>query len=436
MALVSELVSSPIQGFNAILIKRTVWFGKIINYFQPQSEVDIHSIIYRIQDLIEKNFSVLKQPTFIKDVLQLTNKLDAHVCTLFENNPNLENKKLLFFIFSLERCILTRISSDQTKNLEVMQSIKRRLIPENVISYLVSANFRQNISLASTCCSYMEDNRIVEIKNLKEYLIEKPEKTISLLNAGCLAKSDLIIKAVWEIICLDNNFDIFKTDKQTTPSLDYLINKQEFSNQTLLVGNLQNPQPILVSREILVQKNEYFKGLFRADFSEGSQSSVILKDQELQNVDYEGFLYFLRYIYAGKIDVPLDLCRIISHLADIYLEPDLKKICDKKKWNQAVLALKDKGLIGKFQSTDYEKFFYLVHETYTGKTDVSSVIRLKDLDAEKFQGIDYKEILYLLHYVYTLDEDVPLDLCSNVSYLADIYLEPDLKKAADQKMLQ
>ncbi len=141
----------------------------------------------------------------------------------------------------------------------------------------------------------------------------------------------------------------------------------------------------------------------------------------------------LRYIYTGEIDVPLDFCLIVSRLADMYLEPNLKKICDKKKWNQAILALEDKGLKGKFQSVKYEEFFFLIHKTYTGKRDVSSVIRLKDLDVKKLEGIDYKEILYLLHYIYTSDEDVPLELCSKVSYLADIYAEPDLKRICDKK---
>lgn len=91
------------------------------------------------------------------------------------------------------------------------------------------------------------------------------------------------------------------------------------------------------------------------------------------------------------------------------------------------------NLVGKFQDANYEKFFYFVHHSYTGKTDVSSVITLKDLDVEILQGLDYKEILYLLHYIYTGEADVPLELCLTVSRLADAYSEPDLKKACDKK---
>ncbi|MDQ5955846.1 MAG: BTB/POZ domain-containing protein [Candidatus Rhabdochlamydia sp.] len=63
------------------------------------------------------------------------------------------------------------------------------------------------------------------------------------------------------------------------------------------------------------------------------------------------------------------------------------------------------------------------------------MIALKDLQVEKLQNIDYQAVLHLLHYIYTSDEDVPLNLCSDVNLLADNYSEPDLKKACDQKIL-
>lgn len=437
LSLVSELARSPIQEYHAIITSRTMWFGRIINYFKPQNEVDVHSTINKIQDFIEKDPSVLEQPAFIVDAMELTNKLDTYVSSRFESNPNFENEKCLSFIFSFESYILTHISGDQTKSLKVIQSIQSRLVPENVISYLVSANFSQNITLAIACCSYIEKEEM--IGHLKEYLTKKPEKTLHLLNAGCLAKSNFVIKAVWEIICL-NKSKKFKADKKFTSALDYLINKEEYSNQTLIVGDLQDLQTVLVNKEILAQRNAYFNSLFQTDFAEGSQTAIILKDQDrtikLQGIDYEGFLYLLRYIYTGDVAVPLEFCLMVSRLADIYLEPDLKKTCDKKKWDQAVLGLKNMNLVGKFQSANYEKFFYFVHHSYTGKTDVFSVITFKDLDIEKLQGLDYKEILYLLHYIYTGEANVPLELCLTVSRLADAYSEPDLKKACDQKMLQ
>ncbi|MGL4540363.1 MAG: BTB/POZ domain-containing protein [Candidatus Rhabdochlamydia sp.] len=431
MSLVSELAHSPVQKFDAIFTSRTMWFGRIINYFQSQKEVDVHSIIYKIQNLIEKDPSVLQQSMFVREIIQLTNKLDAHVCALFESNPHPENRKLLSFVFCLESCVLTGISGDQTKDFEVIQAIKSRLLPKNVMAYLVSTNFSQNITLATVCCSYIEENEIFE--KVEKYLIEKPEKTVSLLNAGCLVKNDFVIRQAWKILYQKKRFELFKTDKRMTSALDYLINKKEFSNQILLVGNLQNPQKILVSRELLAQRNKYFQGLFQGNFLEGDLPVIRLKDQDLQSIDYESFLYLLRYIYTGEFDVPLDFCLIVSRLANMYLEPDLKKICDKKKWDQAILTIENKDLKGKFQSVNYEKFFFWVHKTYTGKNDVSSVIKFKDLDIEKLQGIDYKEMLYLLHYIYTSDEDVPLELCPKVSYLADIYAEPDLKKICDKK---
>lgn len=438
LSLVSELAHSPIQEYHAILTSRTVWFGRIINYFKPKNEIDIHSTINKIQDFIEKDSSVLEQPAFIVSAIELTNKLDTYVSSRFESNPNFENEKCLSFVFSFESYILTHISGGQTKSLEVIQSIQSRLVPENVISYLVSANFSQNITLAIACCSYIEKEEM--IGHLKEYLTEKPEKTLHLLNAGCLAKSNFVIKAVWEIICLNKNFKIFKADKKLTSALDYLLNKEEYSNQTLIVGEVQNLRKILVNKEILAQRNAYFNSLFQASFAEGSQSAITLKDQDrtikIQGIDYEGFLYLLRYIYTGDIDVPLELCLIVSRLADIYLEPDLKKTCDKKKWDQAVLGLKNMNLIEKFQSANYKKFFYFIHHSYTGKTDVSSVITLKDLNIETLQGLDYKEILYLLHYIYTGEANVPLKFCLTVSRLAGAYSEPDLKKACDQKILQ
>ena len=435
--LVSELARSPIQEHHAILTSRTVWFGRIINYFKPQNEIDVHSTINKVQDFIKKDPSVLKQPAFIRDVIEFTNKLDTYTFSHFEINQNFENEKCLSFIFSFESYILTHISGNQTKNLEVMRSIQSRLVPNNVISYLISTNFSQNITLATACCSYIEKEETTGLVNLKEYLMKKPEKMLHLLNAGCLAKSNFVIKVVWEIIYLNKNFKIFKEDKKLTFALDYLVNKEEYSNQALIVGNVQNPRAVLVNREVLVQRNAYFNRLFRTDFAERSQPTIILKDQDrtikLQSIDYEGFLYLLRYIYSGSVDVPLELCLSVSRLADIYLEPDLKKICDEKKWNQAILGLKNMNLVGKFQSANYERFFYFVHHSYTGKTDVTSVITLKDLNTERLQGLDYTEILYLLHYIYTGEADVPLELCLTVSRLADAYSEPDLKKICDKK---
>lgn len=94
------------------------------------------------------------------------------------------------------------------------------------------------------------------------------------------------------------------------------------------------------------------------------------------------------------------------------------------------------SLVGKFQDASYEKFFYSVHHSYTGKTNLASVIGLKELDIEKLQGYSYEEIVYLLHYIYTGDKDVPLTLCPGVSFLADMCSEWDLKEACDQKMLR
>lgn len=421
VSLVSKLARSPVGKYNAILTSRTMWFGKIINYFLPQSGVSVRSTIDKIQSLINKDPSVLEQPRFITDAIQVTNKLDAHVYVFF---PYSEKEEFLSLVRLLEHCILTCVSNDQIKNPKVIQSIQSRLAPENILSYLKIANSSRNIPLATACCIYIEKN-----SKTSELINKNPEKIILLLNAGCLAKNDLFIQKILEIIYL-NNFEIFKT--KLTPALGYLLNKEEFSNQILLVGDLQNPQEILVNREILSQRNRYFHALFQTTFLEGSQTTITLKDQDhtkLQSIDYEGFLYLLHYIYTGDADVPLDLCLKVSHLADLYLEPDLKKICDKKKWDQATLALKNKNLTGKFQNSRYEEFFCLVHEIYK----IDTIITLNDLHVEKLQNMDYQAILYLLHYIYTNDEDVPLALCSDVIRLADNYLEPDLKKACLKK---
>ncbi|PWU13127.1 MAG: hypothetical protein C5B45_06695 [Chlamydiae bacterium] len=110
----------------------------------------------------------------------------------------------------------------------------------------------------------------------------------------------------------------------------------------MVVGDLENPQEILVSRKILVQKSRYFHMLFQPNFLESSKTAVVLTGLDHtakpQGIDYEGFLYLLRYTYTGKTHVPLDLCPIVSHLADMYLEPYLKYACDhtiKKLLKQA-----------------------------------------------------------------------------------------------------
>lgn len=353
ISLVSELANSPIEKFNEIVRSKTIWFGRVINYLQPKNGVDVHSTIYTIQKCIEKDPSVLKRPEFIRDAIRLTHKLHTYVYALLRDNPNSANTQLLSFVFSLEGCILIRISSDQTKNLETIQVIKSRLVPENVVYYLAGTSFSQNITLATACCSYIEEN--IGTQSLQEYVKKKPEKIIHLLNAGCLAKNDYIVKTVWEILCSKGNYAGFKeANKQITSALDYLVNKKEFSNQVLLVGDFQERQEIFISREVLAQRSAYFHELFQVGFLEGSQSRIILKEieafgkfervdsQKFNSIDYdyeefdsadykEGFLCFLRYVYAGKVDVPLRLCLIVSHLADIYFEPDLKKICDQKR---------------------------------------------------------------------------------------------------------
>lgn len=213
-----------------------------------------------------------------------------------ESNPNFENEKCLSF----ESYILTHISGDQTKSLKVIRSIQSRLVPENVISYLVSANFSQNSTLAISCCFYIEKEGM--IGHLKEYLTKKPEKTLHLLNAGCLAKNNFIIKAVWEITCLKKDFKISKADKKLTSALDYLINKEEYSNQILIVGEVKDLRKILVNKEILAQRNAYFNSLFQASFVEGAQPAITLKGQDrtikLQGIDLQRVLVFTSvYLY-------------------------------------------------------------------------------------------------------------------------------------------
>lgn len=326
-SLVSQLSRAPIQEFDAIT-SRIKWLEKIICCLQPQPKVDVDFTTYKIQRIIQKDPSILKQPMFIAEVLEVVNKLDAHVYALCENDPSYENKKCFSSIFSLEGYVLTHISGDQTKDPEVIKLIKSRLTPENVVGYLANTNFAKKITLATACCSFIKENKNA-LENLIKHLGKKNEQRIALLNAGCLAKNDFVTKIVWEILYLDKNFEIFKIqDKRVTSALDYLIDKKEFSNQTLLVGDLQNPKEILVNREILFQRNAYFQQLFQENFSERASFTIALKN--LQSTDYDGFLCLLRYIYTGKVDVPLELCAKVSHLADIYLEPGLKKACDLK----------------------------------------------------------------------------------------------------------
>ena len=431
---------------DSLNIKNTVFYtvASYLIWTNPHANIVLYDICFsyiknnklncsEITCVIHNNQLKLNQLDFIKHIIQLIDKIDA-TALILQNGKDSKYENLLFFNSYLEKSLLIFISNDHSKELEVIQWVKNRINTDNITYYLSMCSLGPNIILSIACTAYLEKNKPLP-KNCQEHLIKSPRNALFILNAGCLAKDDLVVKTVWEIIFLNKTFEIFKTDEKIT-SLDYLLNKKEFSNQTLIVGDSQNPQEILVNREILSQRNRYFHALFQTNFSEGSQDVIMLKNQDTKSIDYEGFLYLLRYIYTGNVDVPLDLCLTVSHLADLYLEPNLKKTCDKKKWDQAVLTLKHKNLTGKFQSSHYEEFFYLVHEIYTGKTDASSVITLKDLNIENLQNIDYQAVLYLLHYIYTSDEDVPSSLCLDVSRLADAYLEPDLKKACDQKILQ
>jgi hypothetical protein len=202
----------------------------------------------------------------------------------------------------------------------------------NIDTYLLKCSLRKNIFLSRACASYLEKNP----DKLEKCLMESSgragaRKALFLLNLGCLAKNDFIVKAAWENFCLNDHFEVLQAYNQSY-AIDYLINKKEFSNRTLVVGDLEDPQEILVNREILAQKNRYFNMLFQPNFLESSETNVILKGmnctEKLHGIDYEGFLYLLRYIYTGKTRIPLDFCPIVSQLADMYLEPYLKHDCD------------------------------------------------------------------------------------------------------------
>lgn len=216
--------------------------------------------------------------------------------------------------------------------LKIIQYIESAVDADNIDYYLLRCSLQENIFLSRGCAAYLEKNP----DKLEKYLIKSPgvansRKALFLLNLGCLAKNDFIVKAAWENLCLNNHFEVLQAYNQSY-AIDYLIDKKEFSNQTLVVGDLENPQEILVNREILVQRSRYFNMLFQPNFLEASETVVVLKDinhtTKLQGIDYEGFLYLLRYIYTGKTHVPLELCPIVSQLADMYLEPYLKCACD------------------------------------------------------------------------------------------------------------
>lgn len=214
----------------------------------------------------------------------------------------------------------------------ILLKLTQSVDADNIDYYLLRCSLQENIFLSKICAAYLEKNS----DKLKKYLIESPgitssRKALFLLNLGCLAKNDFIVKAAWKNLCLNNHFEVLQAYNQSY-AIDYLINKKEFSDQTLVVGDLENPQEILVNRKILVQRSRYFNMLFQPNLLESSKTVVVLTELDHtakpQGIDYEGFLYLLRYIYTGKTHVPLDFCPIVSHLADMYLEPYLKYACD------------------------------------------------------------------------------------------------------------
>lgn len=313
-SLVHELVAVPLADFQKIIRARSGYFGWIFNYFQSQSEVDVHQIIYKIKNLINAYPSVLRESTFIIDSLQLVNKLDEHTYELLKKEPTFENKHTL----SLEKHLLTFIAGDQTKSAEVVSLITSRLNPINIICYLIRSSFCQNTTLATACCSYLDKHNI----DISKHITTHPKDAFHALNAACLAKNDCVAQKSLRTI-LHQNLQIFKADHQSIQAFDYLIDKEEFCDVTLLVGNLQSPK-----------RSSYFKALLQSISLDRSPSMILLKDMDHTakeiSIDYQGFLYVLRYIYTRRDDVPLEMCPIVGHLADIYLEQDLKKLCDQR----------------------------------------------------------------------------------------------------------
>jgi hypothetical protein len=187
--------------------------------------------------------------------------------------------------------------------LKITQCLKST-IDVDIDYYLLRCRLQENIFLSRICAAYLEKNST----KLEKYLIGSSgiagaREALFLLNLGYLAKNDFVVKAAWKNFCLNNHFEVLQAHNQSY-AIDYLINKEEYSNQTLVVGDLEKPQKILVNREILVQKNRYFNRLFQSNFLEASETIIVLKDigytAKLQGINYEGFLCLLRCIIREK----------------------------------------------------------------------------------------------------------------------------------------
>ncbi|EFN71672.1 RCC1 and BTB domain-containing protein 1 [Camponotus floridanus] len=144
--------------------------------------------------------------------------------------------------------------------------------------------------------------------------------------------SDKIVKMACgyqHTLALTNKGDIYAWENI---SYEQDVNNLKFSNPTVLTSDLTiqvEGRPIYVHKAILKIRCQYFKNMFQHDWIENIQSisdSVYTVSEKFSYVVYKAFL---KYLYSGIIDLPLENTLELMELANVYCETNLKKDCSQ-----------------------------------------------------------------------------------------------------------
>ncbi|XP_018360145.1 PREDICTED: RCC1 and BTB domain-containing protein 1-like [Trachymyrmex cornetzi] len=81
-------------------------------------------------------------------------------------------------------------------------------------------------------------------------------------------------------------------------------------------------QSIFVHKAILKIRCSYFRNMFQHDWAENNRSVI-----KLDQFSYVVYKTFLKYLYTGMINLPMEKTVELLNLADSYCESNLKKHC-------------------------------------------------------------------------------------------------------------
>ncbi|XP_020295029.1 RCC1 and BTB domain-containing protein 1-like isoform X2 [Pseudomyrmex gracilis] len=121
---------------------------------------------------------------------------------------------------------------------------------------------------------------------------------------------------------------------KTSENIETMFDDSSVSDLTIRVQG----QPIHVHKVILNIRSEYFRNMFHQTEWKNSHQSVI----EHNEFSYDIYKCFLKYLYTGKIDLPVEKTLELLALANKYKETELMNCCIQILKNECTKENSDK----------------------------------------------------------------------------------------------